>query len=658
MTGKKGVLGLIDYYYPVVYMLLALALMIPLLPQEYYLALDMQFGPNSFSDSNFQEFYGDETSSYGGQLPLKAALAAVSDVLSVEITEKLLLFSILSLCGIMMHMSLPKELGIWRYFAGLLYMLNPFVFLRFLVGHWAILLSYAFFPLAISSFISFMKKTDDVGLLIHVAIMATLVSVSSHGAVLLVSCYALLFAIDLLSKKISISSIKRFLLLAILVLALNLYWIIPSFLSFGSAYDPASPTAYLEDFGAKGIGLPLYQSILTMHGFWRGGFIYTKDIFSLWFIPFIAISLLSIIGLAHLFRKDFGLSIFLAAIFIISFLLALGLNGPLAFLFSLPLLDTVLSFMFRDTQKFVWLIAFSFSVLGAYGAYSLSGLREKLNVPKVAKDSLLAVLLLASLAAPIIYNYGFFGFIGQAGTTIYPQEWKNAEAIMASDNISGNILILPLHLYMLYPWVNNTAKIIANPQSQFFSRPVIGSTSIDTRHITGDVSDPMTKSVSGLFGNDSSNISIAESLASMDIRYVFLVNGISDSAFYFKALRDPKKGYGMETAMAGQSMILFRNSLAVAQHEENGAIENPLFYVSFSLLLISLSIIFILVAGLPRALIPHVLAFSALLLALASLRIIGPHQMGFIIILSMALALLIRSGHAAKALHRASSLHL
>ncbi|MCX6774218.1 MAG: hypothetical protein NTY68_04470 [Candidatus Micrarchaeota archaeon] len=185
MTGKKDILDLLDRFHPLAYIAIAIIIMVPLLPSGYYLALDMQFGPNSFSGNSFKDFYGLGANSYGGQLPLNMALAAVSDIISVEWTEKILLFAILAICGIGMHTALPKELGISRYFAGLLYMLNPFVFLRFLVGHWTLLLSYAFFPLAVFSFIDFLKKPNDWSKLANAALMAMIVALSSHGAVLL-----------------------------------------------------------------------------------------------------------------------------------------------------------------------------------------------------------------------------------------------------------------------------------------------------------------------------------------------------------------------------------------------------------------------------------------------------------------------------------------
>ena len=54
--------------YILAYALIALLIMLPLLGPGYYLTLDMQFGPGSFSDFQFSELYGTGPSQYGAYL--------------------------------------------------------------------------------------------------------------------------------------------------------------------------------------------------------------------------------------------------------------------------------------------------------------------------------------------------------------------------------------------------------------------------------------------------------------------------------------------------------------------------------------------------------------------------------------------------------------
>ncbi|MCX6774219.1 MAG: hypothetical protein NTY68_04475 [Candidatus Micrarchaeota archaeon] len=353
---------------------------------------------------------------------------------------------------------------------------------------------------------------------------------------------------------------------------------------------------------------------------------------------------LSLFGLSHLSKKDRALAVFLGLVFLISFLLAAGINGPFAPLFLLPFLDSILSFTFRDTQKFVWLIAFCFSILGAYGAYAISAFISNLKNSGTLKNMALIIFMAIVLSVPIIYNYGFFGFIGQAGTTNYPEDWKEAERIMSLDNSSGSMLVLPLHMYMYYPWVNNTAKTIGNPQSQFFSRNVIGSKNIETANVYQDINDPVVKSVSDAFENKS-NASIAQSLAQLNISYVLLVKNIEDSPHYLDILNDAEQGSGLEKALDGPNIVLFRNILAGNPADGKGMAGNIRFYTIAFLLMASLSLFFILFAGFNKGYMPYLLVISALAFILACFGILGPHQLGFAIILAFLLALAAKLGY-------------
>ena len=89
------------------YLLMAFLVMFPLLKPGYYLALDMPFGPNTFADARYGDFYGIQPSSYGAYFPIRMVMGALSDIIGTEGVEKLLLFAILFLCGFSMHLSLP-----------------------------------------------------------------------------------------------------------------------------------------------------------------------------------------------------------------------------------------------------------------------------------------------------------------------------------------------------------------------------------------------------------------------------------------------------------------------------------------------------------------------------------------------------------------------
>lgn len=543
--------GIGRYAAPAVYLLTAFLIMLPLLGPGYFLALDMQWGPNSFSAWNFGDFYGFAPSSYGAYFPVRMVLAAFSELAGVELTEKLFLMAILFVCGFSMHSSLPKEHGNARYFAGLLYMLNPFVFARFLAGHWSVLFSYSLWPIALLMFSDFLQNPRGPSALAKAALITTLAAVSSHGVVMLLLAYALMAAFHILKTGLGRALLSGIAALAALTLALNLFWIAPTILLFGGVYEPASAEAYLHDFTPFDEGMSAGAALITMHGFWRFGFLYTKDVLPIWPILFLAIAAVAFIGFLSILREKAFLALFFLSLFLVAFLLSLGQGSPLSFIFTIFGDSLPLYFMFRDSQKFVGLMCLAYSALGSYGVHDILT-RHK------GKARLLLPLL---IAIPVLFNFGFFGFFGQIRLTEYPSDWVDADRIIAADPIQSSILFLPPWLYNHYPWANNTQKTLAMPARHFFSRPSISDRGTLTENVAGDIKDPRSGYFDYIFRNRQNINNTGELLAPLNVRYVVLLKGNDYTDHYlwlFRRITGPVGG--MELVYESDSLYLFRNN--------------------------------------------------------------------------------------------------
>lgn len=536
----------------IVYAVLAFLLMMPLLPEGYYLALDMKFGPSSFDAHQFGDLFSSGPTPYGAYIPLKLALSYLSRHLPIDFLEKLMLFLLLFIPGVSMHYALPKELGSSRYFAGFLYVLNPFVFVRFLAGNWFLLLSYSLWPIGIKYFNDFIERPKKRENLAKAALITSASAISSHGMFILLLCYLSSFAVGLLRHKEKKALISRTFLLAGVVVLMNLFWTLPTLLVYDSYYQPGSAEGNLADFSAKGMGMSVESAVATMHGFWRGGFSLTKDVFDLWYVPFLGIAALSIAGMFHLFRKDGKELPALIFIFAIGFLVSLGESSPISWVFTFLGNDIPLYFFFRDSQKFVGMVALAYSVLGAYGAYFLTK-----GFSGITKYSILALLL----ALPFIYNFGFFGFLGQIGPTTYPSDWYDAEAIMKADPTPGNLLVLPPHLYTYYGWVNSSQKSLGNPASVFFSRPVITGKILESRSVHSDMKDPKGDYIRYLFNNREYVNDTATLMLPLNARYVLLFKFDPDSPHYLWLFHRVGGVANMEMVYECSTFYLFRNNL-------------------------------------------------------------------------------------------------
>ena len=150
---KKQILLSKHCFYYFVFSILSLVLVMNFFSPGYILTLDMIFTPDTFRISD--SFYG--LSNQYSTLPLYAFLDFLSIFFSNEIIQKLLFFLVFFVSGVSMYKLCPEEWGIGRYFAGFLYMINPFIYVRFLAGHWLILLAYAVSPIVIKSFMDFFE---------------------------------------------------------------------------------------------------------------------------------------------------------------------------------------------------------------------------------------------------------------------------------------------------------------------------------------------------------------------------------------------------------------------------------------------------------------------------------------------------------------------
>src|SRR5260221_8578431 len=137
---------------PLVYLLLAVAVAGPLLAPGLVLAVDLAPVPHPHLAS---AYWGVAQGTHEGslsRLPLDALFVLLGRVGAVAIGEKLLLLAIVFLAGLGMHRAAPARTEAGRYFAGLLYAVNPFVYDRLYTGQWFLLLGYALVPWAFRQF--------------------------------------------------------------------------------------------------------------------------------------------------------------------------------------------------------------------------------------------------------------------------------------------------------------------------------------------------------------------------------------------------------------------------------------------------------------------------------------------------------------------------
>ena len=523
----------------VVYALLSLAVLGPLLLPSYILTLDTVFPPHlDFTDS----LYGLDESLWSlTAAPYMLVMQLLNGIIPAWLLQKLFILLTLFLAGLGAH-RLFQSKGVGAYFAGVLYMINPFTYVRFLAGHSGAILAYALIPFAIKAFIDLLEQANRRNA-IKVAVLSTLVGLLQiHGFVLLFLAFLILFLAKVIAERRDLAKLKRagryVGISAGLFFALNLYWLIPALTATGTVMSQLGQTDLLFFAPKPSSIFGVSFDIASMHGFWRGGYVYAKDILPFWWVLFAFILFLAIYGFINNYRGAASQRGSARGWVVVSF----GIIWVVALLFAVGAASEVtrpafqwlwehLFFLqgFRDSQKFVALLCLPYAYLGGLAvngfAKGLEGQKGKL-----ARIGVMALITVA-LATPLTYSFTMFGFHGYLGVTDYPQEWYEVNDYLNQDEDDFNVLFLPWHQYMDYSWLPNRDKRLASPAPVFFDKPVISGDNIEVPGIYSQSTNPISGYVEFVLRNRNDIDNMGELLAPLNVKYVILVHE-ADYQFY------------------------------------------------------------------------------------------------------------------------------
>ena len=460
-----------------VYCGLALVILLPLLRPGFILTLDMVFTPTIEIPA----------SASGPSYIFWGILHLLNMVLPSATIQKMLLFAILFLSGFGMHRLLrmagpPPLAKVWQwgcYFGGVLYMINPFTYDRFMAGQFIVLLGYALVPFFAVSLIKFCNqptKRSGAWLTGWISLMAI---VSLHALGLLVVLSAIVAAVTFTKlHRIAVwrQSFTKWGLLTLAGTALvNSYWLIPVMLGKSTtaqivgSFTSADTKAFATIPGELG----LFGNVFAMQGFWAEGknlFLVPSDTYGWWLLPILL--LWAIVGfgayVSYKSRKSVS-TIFLLTI-LLGACLAIGTAGTFVAPINTLLVEHVPFFAgYREPQKFVGLIVFGYSYFAAVGSARFALWLREHDAAQHVTSVMVALLLVPFMCAPLMS----WGFHGQLRAADYPVQWY-AVRDMVAGSCTGDckVLFLPWHLYMRYDFAG---RIVANPSQKFFGDRIIAS---------------------------------------------------------------------------------------------------------------------------------------------------------------------------------------
>ncbi len=538
------------------FLAVALAVMGPLLGPGRLYALDAPIAINRDIAGFFWGTSDGAGSVYAATYTsavLAAALWPLEHVLPAWLVEKLWLVFLFWLCGVGAS-RLPGLKGAGRYYAGMLYAVNPFTYSRFVSGQWGVLAAYALLPFAVTALARVLEAPRRARPAVALALVLTAIAiVQAHGLALAVLALAVLYAAWLvLGRGDRRGSLRALGIAAAVFLVVNAFWMVRYILA-GSGVAAGMDVRELAEFAAR----PPLQA-LSLRGFWIGD-VYRdiSDIIPIWWLLFAVLLYLAVHGAATATgnRRARWLGVGLVALGVVAAVLAAG-PGTRALRPAFEALwEHVPAYRaFRDSQKFAGLLALGYAYLGAFGLERLAG-----TLRGAGKTALAGAAVGGAVAVVVVYALPLFGAWGQLKPATPPEEWRRVKAALDSDGSDYSVLVLPWHMYLNLPWLPNNWPRVANPAQGYFSQPVISGDNLEAGAVFSDSRNAESKYVEALLAKRDSYQEFGKLIAPLNAKYVVLLAGADASAYGFlDRQRD------LEAVIRGETVSLYRNLSPVA----------------------------------------------------------------------------------------------
>ncbi|MBN2168543.1 MAG: hypothetical protein JW738_04810 [Actinobacteria bacterium] len=480
----------------------------------------------------------------------------LSQIISGMLVQKVLLFLTVFLAGLLMYYCVPCK-AVWgKIFAGTLYAVNPFIYVRLIMGQWGFVLGYALIPVVIKAIQRLLNEPNSFNASLSGLLLAAVALISPHCAVIAVIIAVLLWVLGMFTAGNKRKRIIYFAAALLIFTLLSSFWIVPAFQYEGleSTINSSDLEAFrTQSTSSAGVGI----SVLSMYGYWKTRLdpLLPRSGLPLWPGFMIVFAALSLIGLVSNWKNSETESLVkvLLITFIFGFFLALGSRAPITgglygFLFDqFPVIK-----LFREPQKFVALISLSYSILGALGLEKLLlSIKENSSRAKIIRAGAFTV----SILLVFTYSYRIFGGLwGEAKPVRYPDSWSEARMVLDEDGSDFKVLFLPPYWYMRFDFEQGD-RTTASPLPYYFSQPSIPLFRIDVgRFKLNELNTD--RYVRSVLEAAEQNSNLGALLAPLNVKYVIFAR--SDGSEYLDYVLDQKD---MEVIRKWPDLVLLENKV-------------------------------------------------------------------------------------------------
>jgi hypothetical protein len=398
-----------------------------------------------------------------------AAISSIAALLGLSsVLVPLLLFGLL-----LVSYACMKRLTAHKYIAFLLFAFNPFVYSKLMSGQLGVLSAYLLLPMYLFFLLTAAKSGFRRKEAIKLALAAAITTSFQQqfmflNGIILIVTYGVLLADRKWRRSASFWGMA---LVPAMILLLSTYWLQGVFSNQLFANIDAT---HAEFFSVKlSEGVPALVKVLGMWGFWReNAYITTYAALPLWLWYLLTALIIGTFLIGYSTHKDRRQAHILFILWWIGVILAVGISHP----YTRPLFELLFGNMplfngFRDSHKFVALVALAYALLCPSGIYWVM---KKLRARK-AKPALRILVPAFFVLCILVYTYPLLGLWGQVQPTSYPDSYEQANAFLKSQTRTGSIVYLPYYDYLTYNWTlrANPDGRIANPINRIVEPVVI-----------------------------------------------------------------------------------------------------------------------------------------------------------------------------------------
>ncbi|GAB2878860.1 hypothetical protein [Nocardioides pacificus] len=397
-------------------------------------------------------------------VPMDALVSLATQVVPGWVVQRVLLGGAL-VAGVL---GVERMLAAYPWFARLgasvLWVWNPWVAERLLIGQWATVVGYCLLPWVV---LAAAAMRDDVrrgwtGLTLILALSAVASPSSGLMAGLVAVCV--------------VAGRRRALGLTVALWILtNLPWVVPGLLAVSAASGGADG---FDEFAARGESLAgVVASLLSLGGIWKSSIHPDERTSALLVLASCVLTLVALLGLRSAAHRpgQQGTTRALGVVAVVSFAVALLPAAPGGADLLARIADVLPGMaMLRDSHRF---LAPAVLVMLPGLAGALVWLRERAGS---GREALLAVVGLVVVLPVLLLPSLAWGAAGRLEPVDYPQEWFDVASLLEQEGPARTVVLPWTGSYRGFEW--NDHRAVLDPAPRFFPGEVL----IDDRVLLGE----------------------------------------------------------------------------------------------------------------------------------------------------------------------------